>query len=227
MHPAFATRRGTRPRGEANLLAIITSKHVSWSNGSAGRPASLEFVAPRFRACLLSSRTFQRERKMDRGGRKREREGASTALQVAVCTHRPYTDARKRASPPLPSHPLTLRSRSGPWNPVLDIKQDQICRVAPPNRCMYAQDQVQSTGRRNHGITFIIDPRAIGYELYEGLRFSSEISFPPDHRVYIYIYISSILLRFHLSFIFFPRYFFEINLSQYFVYKRKGITFFS
>lgn len=117
MHPAFATRRGTRPRGEANLLAIITSKHVSWSNGSAGRPASLEFVAPRFRACLLSSRTFQRERKMDRGGRKREREGASTALQVAVCTHRPYTDARKRASPPLPSHPLTLRSRSGPWNP--------------------------------------------------------------------------------------------------------------
>lgn len=159
MHPVFATRRGTRPRGEANLLAIITSKHVSWSNGSvgrsAGRPASLEFVAPRFRACLLSSRTFQRERKMD--GRGRKREGASNSIASCRMHAQALYGCEKASlpSPSLPSHPLTLRSRSGPWNPVLDIKQDQICRVAPPNRCMYAQDQVQSTGRRNHGITFV------------------------------------------------------------------------
>lgn len=161
MHPAFAARRGTRPRGEANLLAIITSKHVSWSNGPAGRPVSNSWPQG-FVPALFFSSYFRKRKKDGRRQRERERERGKekedrTALQVAVCTHKPYTDARKRASPlPSPSpRPLTLRSRSGPWNPVLDIKQDQICRVAPPNRCMYAQDQVQSTGRRNHGITFV------------------------------------------------------------------------
>lgn len=130
-----------------------------------GRPAGQSRIRGPKVSCQPSSslHTFERGRKMDEDReRERERERGKekedrTALQVAVCTHKPYTDARKRASPlPSPSpRPLTLRSRSGPWNPVLDIKQDQICRVAPPNRCMYAQDQVQSTGRRNHGITFV------------------------------------------------------------------------
>lgn len=186
-----------------------------------GRPAGQSRIRGPKVSCQPSSslRTFERGRKMDEDReRERERERGKekedrTALQVAVCTHKPYTDARKRASPlPSPSpRPLTLRSRSGPWNPVLDIKQDQICRVAPPNRCMYAQDQVQSTGRRNHGITFVYYRSSCnrirgirGPTIFLGDFFSSG-----SPRIYIvYIYLSSIFVAISLFVYFFFFHFF-------------------
>lgn len=139
MHPVFATRRGTRPRGEANLLAIITSKHVSWSNGwvgrSVGRPAGQSRIRGPKVSCLPSLLSYFPKRKKD--GRKREKERRSIEQHCKLPYARTSLIRMRESEPPLPlpslspaNPPLTIRTvEPGPGH---QTGPDMPCCAAEP-----------------------------------------------------------------------------------------------
>lgn len=198
---------------------------VEW----VGRPAGQSRIRGPKVSCLPSLFSYFPKRKKDGQRRKKERERRSIDSIASCCMHAQalYGCEKASLSPPSLSPanpPLTIRTvEPGPGH---QTGPDMPCCAAEPvyvragpgaiDRSPQPWDNVYYRSSCNR-IRAIRGPTIFLRDFFS----------TGSPRIYIYIYISSILLRFHLSFIFFPRYFFEINLSQYFVYKRKGIIFFS
>lgn len=211
MHPAFAARRGTRPRGEANLLAIITSKHVSWSNGPAGRPVSNSWPQG-FVPALFFSSYFRKRKKDGRRQRERKRKGEREGGSNSIASCSMHAQALYGCEKASLSSPLSLPS---PVNPPLTIRTvepgpghqtgpDMPCCAAEPVYVRAGPGAIDRSPQPWDNV------RLLSILVQSDTRYTRAYDFPRRFlflRIIAYIYSIYIflrfLLRFHFLFIFF------------------------